>query len=452
MADLGKLTEEQRKEHYEAVCATIGLDPKLGLLEYIWLDSDIGRKLVLYTLRGATDVLRELHKISITRLTKESGDGYVSYQAEGVKQGRMEIAIGAASIKGLSGRQLETAIMTAQTRAMRRLTLQFVGGGLLDESELPSTVTDIGRSGASLASLATLPAPPQPVVQPNTDAGKDITPTNEERAETQAFQQAAQQTFQRSDVVAPFSSGDITPSTVETVEKFAKPEVKKRRRRTKAEINFDSAESVQAPAVEMPTRPIPPPFGPPQIFTHIGEDAMEELPTQMNIPTAESAQQALTVVATKMPTTVVPEPAQERIQTTVFPPTLPAQEKTACTHPKGFDASICHICMLKEIDSLPAVVVDPDMPSEAEEKAWRARLFVYTNDILPKGGMQKADGIIWKIRKYVQNMFPELPVKNGTVKLNNTQWKALMNNLDTVVAVSKPEGLVKVIEQVAAKS
>ncbi len=152
---------------------------------------------------------------------------------------------------------------------------------------------------------------------------------------------------------------------------------------------------------------------------------------QMNIPTAKSAENALEVVASRMP-----PPAA--FQT-------PIPDATKPLTPEQFDAAAAEM-------GKAAVDFMLDMPSEAEEKAWRARLFVYTNDILPKGGMAKADGIIWKIRKYVQAMFPDLPVKNGTVKLNNTQWKTLMNILDNITAVSNPEGLVKVIEEVAAKS
>ncbi len=99
-----------------------------------------------------------------------------------------------------------------------------------------------------------------------------------------------------------------------------------------------------------------------------------------------------------------------------------------------------------------APLPDPDMPTEAEEKAWRARLFVYTNDVLPKGGMRKEDGIIWKIRRYVQRMFPELEVKNGTVKLNNKQWKHLMGILDGNLQTQGPAGLVKIIEDAAGKA
>jgi hypothetical protein len=470
MYDLEHLTEAQREEYYLSACEYYGIPPELNALAFIWMDSSDGkRNLTLYAKKAATDIIRGNRNISTTRLEKFDGDGYVGWVVEGRDTtGRTEMAVGTASTDGQKGQALAMMAMLAQTRATRRMTLQFVGG-LLDESELPTTVTNIGRSGASLASLATVPAPVQPSVTPNSDAGVDVTPkeylTDPMGKVLPAQIFSLEPPFQIAP--RPFVDGDITPNQTETAEQieaytaypgfaemaktitdpailvaaksvFEAPaaEPKKRRRRTKAEINLDSAEFAQASTVEMPTRPIPPPFGPPAIFTNIDVAVTEESPTQMNIPTQESAQQALTVVAATtipspptsvflqdvnvpMPRMVVPEPAQERIQTTVFP---------------------------------PDVVVDPDMPSEAEEKMWRARLFVYTNDILPKGGMAKADGIIWKIRKYVQNMFPELPVKNGTVKLNNTQWKALMNNLDTVVAVSKPEGLVKVIEEVAAKS
>src|SRR6266576_4961637 len=153
MYDLEHLTEAQREEYYLSACEYFHVPPELNLLAFIWLDSNDGkRNLVLYAKKGATDIMREYHGISTTKVTKDSGPGYVAWIVEGKNpQGRTEMAIGSASIDGLKGQALSNAVMIAHTRGMRRLTLQFVGGGLLDESELPSTVSDINRSGASLA-------------------------------------------------------------------------------------------------------------------------------------------------------------------------------------------------------------------------------------------------------------------------------------------------------------
>jgi hypothetical protein len=461
--DLESLSEAQRQEYYLAACEYYGIPAELNALAFIWMDSHDGkRNLTLYAKKAATDIIRANRGISTIRLTKDVGQGYVAWIAEGRdSSGRTEIAAGTASTEGLKGQALAMQVMLAQTRATRRMTLQFVGG-LLDESELPSTVTDIGRSGASLASLATLPAPPQPAVQPNTDAGKDITqelgehaPSSESNLAVDVLQWGTPNPNRKrgygvqnppkegvslqSIAPTPFLDGNITPKTVETVEQVAEP--KKRRRRTKAEINFDSA---QAPVIEPVLDAVTEHLKNSQTIAEIAEQVVP--PSQMNIPTAESAKQALREVAAKMPATVVPEPAQERIQTTVFPPAQFAPIPTSYVPSAPTEEPNVAIA-----PQVIAQMLDPDMPSEAEEKAWRARLSVYTNDILPKGGMRKEDGIIWKIRKYVQKMFPELPVKNGTMKLNNTQWQKVMNDLDETLRFQGAAGLVEYLEAVAAQ-
>ncbi len=229
MYDLEHLTEAQREEYYLSACEYFHVPPELNLLAFIWLDSNDGkRNLVLYAKKGATDIMREYHGISTTKVTKDSGPGYVAWIVEGKNpQGRTEMAIGSASIDGLKGQALSNAVMIAHTRGMRRLTLQFVGGGLLDESELPSTVSDINRSGASLASLATLAAPVQPSVQPNVEAGKDVTSQPDVFVEKKTRRDSDGQLNPNSPIEfiapAPFSDGDITPATVETIEQVAEP-------------------------------------------------------------------------------------------------------------------------------------------------------------------------------------------------------------------------------------
>ncbi len=431
MYDLEHLTEAQREEYYLSACEYFHVPPELNLLAFIWLDSNDGkRNLVLYAKKGATDMMRDNFEITTTKVTKDAGPGYVAWIVEGKnRQGRVEMAVGSASIEGLKGQALSNAVMIAHTRATRRMTLQFVGGGLLDESELPSTVSDINRSGASLASLATLAAPVQPSVQPNVDPGKDVTSQPNVFVEKKTRRDENGQLNPNSPIefIAPvaFSSGDITPAAVETVEQIAAPAEKKRRGRPRrSEIVLDALSPDNNPAKVSE-------FDPSSSNPRVDVMYNEYSTPQMNIPTAKSAENALEVVASRMPPSAA-------FQT-------PIPDATKPFTPEQFDAAAAEM-------GKAAVDFMLDMPSEAEEKAWRARLFVYTNDILPKGGMAKADGIIWKIRKYVQAMFPDLPVKNGTVKLNNTQWKTLMNILDNITAVSNPEGLVKVIEEVAAKS
>lgn len=167
--NLENLTTEQREEYYKQVCEAIGLPPELRLLEFIYMDSGDGaRQLVLYALRGATDKLREVHKISVTNLQKDEGDGYVAWIATGTNSsGRTEMAVGAAATRGLTGEKLARAVATAQTRAVRRMVLQFCGIGILDESEVSEATTN-------LSSVATLPAPTIPTTAVSSEAGRIV--------------------------------------------------------------------------------------------------------------------------------------------------------------------------------------------------------------------------------------------------------------------------------------
>lgn len=175
MANLESMTLEEREQYYQEVCKEIGLSPELRLLDFIWFPSgDGGRKLVLYALKGATDILRKNRGISITKLEKEILGDLIVFTAEGVDaSGRKEMAIGAGTIAGLKGKELINETQRAQTRSLRRLTLQFVGCSILDESEVSETTTDISAASAPLSALAAAATPIS--VTPNSEAGKDVT-------------------------------------------------------------------------------------------------------------------------------------------------------------------------------------------------------------------------------------------------------------------------------------
>lgn len=153
--DLSLLTAEQRISYVKAICDSLGLNPLTQPFAYITLNG----KLTLYAKRDATDQLRKLHKIS-TRVTKNDmvGDGVYVVTAEAVDMaGRTDSSIGAVSIKGLTGDALANAVMKAETKAKRRVTLSIVGLGFLDETELETVNT-------SPAPVSPAPAPKLPPV------------------------------------------------------------------------------------------------------------------------------------------------------------------------------------------------------------------------------------------------------------------------------------------------
>jgi hypothetical protein len=131
--DLSKLTPEQRLSYYKSVCSSLGLNPLTKPFDYITLNG----KLTLYARKDAADQLRKLHDVSITKLERERIDSIYTVTAYAQdKQGRQDSSIGAVNIDGLKGDALANAIMKAETKSKRRVTLSICGLGMLDETEL----------------------------------------------------------------------------------------------------------------------------------------------------------------------------------------------------------------------------------------------------------------------------------------------------------------------------
>src|SRR5262245_38440502 len=133
MNDLRGLDETERMAYYAELCSSLGLNPLSRPFEYIVLDG----RLTLYATRSCTDQLRTIRGISITSLeAHRDGDLYI-VKAEGHdRTGRQDKASGVVSIQGLRGNPLANAIMRAETKAKRRLTLSLAGLGFPDESEV----------------------------------------------------------------------------------------------------------------------------------------------------------------------------------------------------------------------------------------------------------------------------------------------------------------------------
>ncbi|PTQ55678.1 MAG: hypothetical protein BSOLF_1726 [Candidatus Carbobacillus altaicus] len=138
--DLSKLTPKERLSYYRAVCESVGLNPLTRPFDYIVLNG----RLTLYARKDATDQLRRIHGISITitsrELLRDAGLYVVTARAR-TKDGREDESIGAVSIVGLKGEALANAIMKAETKAKRRVTLSIAGLGMLDETEI-ETIPD----------------------------------------------------------------------------------------------------------------------------------------------------------------------------------------------------------------------------------------------------------------------------------------------------------------------
>ena len=182
LGDLSKLTPEAQNEYVLAICEFLDVPPELGLIGLSWMDSGDGaRNLTPYVRRGATDIIRNRRGIDIDSLVESNGSEYVGWIVRGHDNtGRHEMAVGAVSTDGIKGRAIADAVKTSQTQALRRMTLQFAGGGFLDESEIHEKTSSLSNSAAA---LELLPRAPAPTVMPNIEAGKDITVLPDEKPE-----------------------------------------------------------------------------------------------------------------------------------------------------------------------------------------------------------------------------------------------------------------------------
>ncbi len=131
--DLAALQPADRLMYYKQVCESVGLNPLTKPFEYIKLNN----KLTLYAKRDATDQLRKIHGVSIQIVAREMmGDCYAVTAQATDKDGRKDESIGAVNIEGLKGDARANAMMKAETKAKRRVTLSIAGLGLLDETEI----------------------------------------------------------------------------------------------------------------------------------------------------------------------------------------------------------------------------------------------------------------------------------------------------------------------------
>lgn len=133
--DLNRLSAEQRNIYYKSVCDSLGLNPLTRPFDYIVLNG----KLTLYARKDCTDQLRSLRGISIRIVSRETVEGVTIVTAQATdKVGRIDESTGAVSVANLRGEALANAVMKAETKAKRRVTLSICGLGFTDESEVDS--------------------------------------------------------------------------------------------------------------------------------------------------------------------------------------------------------------------------------------------------------------------------------------------------------------------------
>lgn len=161
--DLAALSVEERVVYYNKVCESIGLNPLTKPFDYIKLNG----RLTLYARKDATDQLRKRYNVSITKLERETTDKLCIFTAYAeLANGRKDTSTGVVHIGSLSGDQIANAIMKAETKAKRRVTLSICGLGMLDETEA-ETVGSFHKAPTPADSLnAALEAPEEPAPMP----------------------------------------------------------------------------------------------------------------------------------------------------------------------------------------------------------------------------------------------------------------------------------------------
>ena len=130
--DLSKLTPQQRVDYYLKVCDSLGLNPATRPFEYIVLNG----RMVLYARKEASDQLRQSRGVSVMITGREKVEDIYVVTAKATIDWRTDESIGAVNIGGLKGDALANALMKAETKAKRRVTLSICGLGFSDETEV----------------------------------------------------------------------------------------------------------------------------------------------------------------------------------------------------------------------------------------------------------------------------------------------------------------------------
>jgi hypothetical protein len=446
--DIGSMTEEERHQHYLSVNEALGLDPRLQLLKYTMMEKNDGsgeRHLVLYSTKGATDAMRDIHGINIDKMDDSVIGGAIVFKASGTNaKGRHDIAVGSATIAGKSGKALENAFMIAQTRASRRLTLQFAGCGLLDESEVSDDKTvslvnadlplsEIGQpvdvssapgkditaiklpdmtQGSILPSVISLPAAPAPLPA--------SVPQEEKRIANPA---AGLKPVPASTMSAPDSVAPIAPAVQTDAAQGPTTEqmTTRRKRRTKAEIEAAKAADVlsaaQAPPAAITGQQAP---QSPAITAQSVEER-RELPRTEPLKGIEDATNAILrkheVIEAPPATVVVPS------DTPGAPPEVVAQ---------AADDPMRHPPMVGTV------------PSEEQRRAYVDRLNKFrdeciTSGMVPSHGM----GPTRKIREFIKVVNRGSDLNNLTVE----QWDYSFRFLSDTAKQHGMKELVLFMEQ-----
>lgn len=131
--DLKGLNSGQRVEYIQKLCSSMGLNPLVKPFEIMRFQ---GRD-ILYATKGASEQLRNLYSVSVEITDRQMLDGvYIVTARASTPDGRRDESTGAVSVGNAKGEALANAMMKAETKAKRRVTLSICGLPFLDETEI----------------------------------------------------------------------------------------------------------------------------------------------------------------------------------------------------------------------------------------------------------------------------------------------------------------------------
>lgn len=145
--DLSSLSPIEKVQYVKSICSTLGLNP---VTKPIQLMKFQGKEIPYFT-KDATEQLRKLNRVSINRLESKIEEGIYIVTAyarisefkdintgSSISPYREDSSTGVVVTANLKGDALANAMMKAETKAKRRVTLSICGLGFIDECEVES--------------------------------------------------------------------------------------------------------------------------------------------------------------------------------------------------------------------------------------------------------------------------------------------------------------------------
>src|SRR5271157_2319657 len=397
--DLHAMSAEELKNYLRDVSEFLGLDPDLNALDAIWMpnESGTGQTLVVYARRGTAEILRNKLGIEVDSLVSEFIDGSVMFTAKGHDaKGRHEIAIGSKHVKNLEGKLRDDAIMTASTRALRRLTMQFTTLGILDESEVSAAKGEAPPTNPA-ANVAPAPNPLPPVfsvpsVPANNAPGKPVEPVPAPKPAPEP----------------PVAAGEQFLGQPEKVQEAMAQHPAKTEDTKTVETPVTPVESTVTPEPEADKKAAKPRRGrkPKNTVALDVEPETVSVPTQANFAAPPQATPASAPVAAAPPPISVPAVGPDPVQAAA-----PA-----------------------ELPVAPASVAG--MPSKEQMDSYRKKVGVFTAQLPASADM----GSVQKMRAFITKMSTAAPQDMTVV-----QWEQQIAWFDEFSARNSIKGLIKYI-------